>query len=126
MAIYSDIDFFFDLNPATNDISLKTDVESIRQSISNIVHMEKGDKLFSPLFFCGIRSELFEQISPVSADIIQQRIRSAIVTRETRVEDVDVQVTPEPDDNRYSVIITYQPKRELQKVTIPFFLERVS
>lgn len=122
---FSDIDTFFTMNPVTGDVNRVTNEAAIEQSIRNLVTLNKFEKLMQPGVFSGVRSELFELISPISATNITQRIKDVIKNEEPRVEDVEVSVNALTDQNAYDIIITYLPKNSIEPVTIQIFLERV-
>ena len=49
---YKDLDFTFKQNPNTNDVGIKKDNASIRQSVLNILRTNHGERPFQLLFWC--------------------------------------------------------------------------
>ena len=57
---YSDIDVDLARNPYTGDLSVKNDLNAIRQAIQNIVMTRKGERPFQPDFGGELDNFLFE------------------------------------------------------------------
>lgn len=103
--VYSDFDFSFLPNPVTGDIGVKKDVESIKQSVLNILLTVPGERPFEPFFGCDIRSQLFENFDPIVEAILTEQIRSAISNYEPRVEVTNVLVSGRPDNNKVDISV---------------------
>ena len=63
---------------------LKMNKQSAR-SVRNIVFTTPGEKFFDEDFGSKISESLFENIDPISANLIQQEIRQSIKNYEPRV-----------------------------------------
>ena len=124
--IFSDIDPFFDANPVSKDVNRITNEAAIRQSILNLILTEKDERVFQPNLFCGIKEDLFDLITPISAENIREKIVNVLRRYEPRIEELTVNVRANPDQNGYDVKISYLPRKSLNLKTIEFFLERVS
>ena len=116
-AVYTDLhlDLAFEknvgngLNPVEgNDIVGDYDTNAIRNSLYNIFTTRKGQKLLSPNFGGSLDQYLFENISNVKAQILGNSIVESVEQYEPRVEVVNVQVKPMPDDNQYYVVFVYR------------------
>jgi hypothetical protein len=46
--VYADFHKDLTMNPFSNDLALKTDEEAIKESLKNIILMDKGEKFFQP------------------------------------------------------------------------------
>lgn len=57
---YSDFDINFSKNDFTNDVAVKRESNSIKQSIVNLLLTRKGERPFSPEFGIGIGDILFQ------------------------------------------------------------------
>ena len=53
---YKDVDFTFKQNPNTNDIGIKKNNESIKQSVLNILRTNHGERPFNYNFGANLRS----------------------------------------------------------------------
>ena len=102
-------DFHKDLttNPFSNDLALKIDEEAVKESLKNIILMDKGEKLFQPAFGGNIKAMLFELNSPATIKLIQEQIKATINNYEPRVQLIDVEVYSLIDDNKIAIKIIY-------------------
>lgn len=122
---YTDLDLDFFANPTTKDISIRTGEEAIKRSVRNIIFTNFYDRLFQPWIGSNIRSLLFENVTPITAIMLVDVIRSAINNYEPRVRLTDVRVKEDIDNNGYNVTLEYIIlNRELPIVTT-IFLERI-
>jgi len=83
---YSDFNIDFTRNEFVNDISMRKDVNSIRQSIANIILTRSGEKPFNPDFGVGLHHLLFEPLHELQKAKLQDAIRSAVMRHEPRAE----------------------------------------
>lgn len=124
-SVYADFHKDLTLNPFSNDLALKTDEEAIKESLKNIILMDKGEKLFQPSFGGNIRAMLFELNSPATIKLIQEQIKSTINNYEPRVELIGVEVYSLIDDNRVAIKIIYALRNREEPLQVEFILERV-
>ena len=89
------------------DIAKVTGVRAVKNSMIGIITSKKGSKPFEPEFGCDITSQLFEILTPLSADTIQKNIISAIRAYEPRIVRLKVIVTPLYDNNSVIVDIRF-------------------
>lgn len=101
---YKDLDFTFQSNPNTGDLGIKKDINSVKQSILNILNTNHGEKPFEPLFGANLRAYLFENNGTITSIAIADSIKESIANYEPRVEVLNVKVTNKP--NEYSIGIT--------------------
>lgn len=123
--VYSDFHKDLTVNPFSNDIALKVDEEAVKESLKNIILMDKGEKLFQPSFGGNIRAMLFELNSPATIKLIQEQIKSTINNYEPRVQLIDVEVYSLIDDNRVAIKIIYALRNREEPLQVEFILERV-
>lgn len=122
--IFSDIETMFERNPQTGDLLRTVDENSIKTSIKNLILLETYDKVFQPDLFCGLRSELFEPLNPITGQRIRTKIEDIIEKAEPRIERFEVYTEPDYDNNAYKVQITFLPRKFLVEVSLEFFIER--
>jgi phage baseplate assembly protein W len=97
------------LNPQTsNDIEVDNDTAAIRNSLYNIFTTIPGQKILSPSFGSNLSQYLFEKVDSIRGKIIGNDILRAITTFEPRVDVVNIEVYPMPDQLMYHVILVYQ------------------
>jgi phage baseplate assembly protein W len=122
---FSDFRSQFYPHPNTGDITVVYDEISIGQAIKNLLLTKKYDRLFQPEINSTIHKMLFEPVSDVIADIIEDRVEIVIKNFEPRADVIDIRVVAEEDNNRYSVTVTYKIKSAVENVKATFFLERI-
>ena len=122
---FKDISMSFESNPLNDDLVSLSDTTAIARSIRNIVFTSPGEKFFNPDFGSRISESLFENVDEVSALAIEDEIRSSIINFEPRVNLLNTNVVPNPDDNEMNVTIEYEitgidiPPQQLEFVLLP-------
>ena len=122
---FKDISMSFETNPLNDDLVSLTDTSAIARSIRNIVFTSPGEKFFNPDFGSRISESLFENVDDVSALAIEDEIKSSIINFEPRVNLLNTNVVPNPDDNEINVTIEYEiagidiPPQQLEFVLLP-------
>jgi phage baseplate assembly protein W len=122
--IYSDIDFTFTRKPVSNDIALSYDAQAVARSIRNLLSCKHYERLWNPDLGSNIETILFEPISPSSKTSLENEVSEMIDKYEPRVNLKSVVVTPKPDENSYSISITYYLENATIPTTITILLER--
>ena len=122
---YKDLSMSFETNPLNDDLVSLSDTPAIARSIRNIVLTSPGEKFFNPDFGSRISESLFENVDDVSALAIEDEIKSSIINFEPRVNLLNTNVVPNPDDNEVNVTIEYEitgidiPPQQLEFVLLP-------
>ena len=122
---FKDISMSFETNPLNDDLVSLSNTSAIARSIRNIVFTSPGEKFFNPDFGSRISESLFENVDDVSALAIEDEIRSSIINFEPRVNLLNTNVVPNPDDNEMNVTIEYEitgidiPPQQLEFVLLP-------
>ena len=122
---FKDISMSFETNPLNDDLVSLSDTSAIARSIRNIVFTSPGEKFFNPDFGARISESLFENVDDVSALAIEDEIKSSIINFEPRVNLLNTNVVPNPDDNEMNVTIEYEitgidiPPQQLEFVLLP-------
>lgn len=109
MSIY--VDFGFDMEENDlKEITIKTDLEAIKQSIKHIILTRKGSytKYQDPDFGCGVLSLLGEKISSATKILIADEIEMALGNYEPRVDVIEVTVEESTDVNELFLLIKYE------------------
>ena len=122
---FKDISMSSESNPLNDDLVSLSDTSAIARSIRNIVFTSPGEKFFNPDFGSRISESLFENVDDVSALAIEDEIKSSIINFEPRVNLLNTNVVPNPDDNEMNVTIEYEitgidiPPQQLEFVLLP-------
>ena len=123
---YIDIDMDFGLNPFTKDIMMKKGDASIKQSVKNLVLGRLGERPFQPRLGSGVRALLFENMTPVTETLLQDKIEETIRVYEPRAQLISVMVNGDVDRNEYLVTITFRViNLSPAPITITEFLQRL-
>jgi phage baseplate assembly protein W len=122
---YKDLDFNFRSHPVTGKLIVAKDVDAVKQGLKNLVMTNKFETLFNPYQYCGVRGMLFENITPVTADIMQKQIFFAAQNYSRRVTILNVIIGVQPDNNEIKVTIIFSLENILDPQSVDMFLERV-
>jgi len=104
---YSDLDLFFSKKISDNDISKITDVQAVKRSIRNLVLLNTYEKPFHPEISSGVRGMLFENMTPITANILARKIEDVINNFEPRARLISVTAIPDLDRNAYEVAVQF-------------------
>ncbi len=104
---FKDISLSFSPHPVTKDLPILKNESAIRRSVRNIVETIPTEKFFNPQFGSDVYRSLFDFVDFGTANIIQDQIKTSINNFEPRVDDVRVEVDPQPDLNQFEVTIIY-------------------
>ena len=121
---YRDLDLFFTKKSGSDDISKITDIEAVKRSIRNLVLTNFYEKPFHPEIGSGVRSILFENMTPITAIVLARKVEDVIENFEPRARLISVRSSPNLDRNEYEMTIEFfvvNAPTELVDMTI--FLE---
>ena len=123
---YTDIDFAFRANPITGDVSLKKEVQAVKQSVLNILLTNRGERPFDPEFGSDIRKQLFENFDPITERLLSDQIRSALRNYEPRVRVLNINIDGKPNRNSIDISLEIEIQSPEQTVTsVDFSIERL-
>ena len=122
---YKDLDLNFRAHPVTKDVVKRTGNAAIIGALRNLILTNLYEKPFQPNFGSRIRGLLFEDVSFLTANILQTEISNVIVNYEPRVGVDAIRVQANPEQNRYDITIRFFINNLEAPVTINFFLEKV-
>ena len=123
--VYKDLDLNFKAHPVTKDVVKRTGNAAIVGALKNLILTNIGEKPFQPNFGSRIRGLLFEDVSFITANIIQTEIGNSIKNYEPRVGVDAIRVQANPEQNRYDITIRFFINNLEAPVTINFYLEKV-
>jgi phage baseplate assembly protein W len=107
---FKDISLSFDPHPVTKDLPILKNENAIKRSVRNLVETMFTERFFNPLIGTGVRSTLFEFVDYASASSVESQIIATLNNYEPRIENVRVEVSPSPDDNRFEVTVVFDIK----------------
>ena len=122
---YKDLDLFFS-RKSNNDLNKVTDVEAIKRSVRNLILHNTFEKPFHPEIGGNVRGLLFENMTPMTSNVIARKIQDTIENHEPRARLVGVQAIPDVDLNGYQVsVYFYIVNAPTELVQLDSFLERL-
>lgn len=122
---FKDVSMSFQVNPLNNDLIAIKNQNAIARSVRNIVLTAPGEKFFDPDFGSRVSELLFEVMDEFTARAIRDEIESSIRNYEPRVDLINVEVSPNYDNNEFNVTITYRiigidvPAQQLEFILLP-------
>lgn len=122
--VYHDLDFNFIAHPVTGDVSTKTNEDAVKASIKHLVMTATFERPFRSKLGSNVRNILFENVSPLTKNIIQQEIYNTITNFEPRVDVLGVNVGFSPDNHQIYVSVIFKIKLTETSITVDFILER--
>ena len=105
--VFKDISLSFKPHPITKDMPILKNERAIARSVRNLVETIPTEKFFNSLLGTDIRGSLFELYTNTTRTVINDQIRTTIENFEPRVDNLQVQVDPRPDQNEFEVNIVF-------------------
>ena len=126
--IYRHLSLFFTPNPVSGDVSMVTDVQDIKRSVRNLVMTSKFDRPFHPEISSHVRDLLFERFTPITFNLLRQRIETVLENYEPRARVTDIQIDDSAqmmDNNELHCRIFFTLKNKPQTEYVDVMLKRV-
>tara|TARA_Y100000593_G_C4208408_1_gene285505 strand:- start:88 stop:489 length:402 start_codon:yes stop_codon:yes gene_type:complete len=117
---FKDLSMTFQSNPLNNDLIGIKNENAIARSVKNIIFTEPGEKFFNEDFGSRVTKLLFENVDDIVASELKDEIVDSLVNYEPRISLIDVDVTPDYENNSFDAVITYEivgadvPPQELE------------
>jgi len=126
--IYKDLSLFFTPNPVSGDVTMVTDVQDIKRSVRNLVMTNRFEKPFHPEVASHVRDLLFERFTPITFNLLRNRIETVLANYEPRVSVTDIEIDDSGqamDNNELNVRIFFTLRNDPQIQSVDILLERV-
>ena len=126
--IYKDLSLFFTPNPVSGDVTMVTDVQDIKRSVRNLVMTNRFEKPFHPEVASHVRDLLFERFTPITFNLLRNRIETVLENYEPRVSVTDIEIEDSGqamDNNELNVRIFFTLRNDPQIQSVDILLERV-
>jgi len=115
---FTDFNLLFTAHPTTKDISFKTDEDAVKASIRNLISTKNFERPFHPEIGCQIFGLLFENLYPLTVQIIKQTIIDVIDKFEPRAVILDVLLNDSIDKNSIEIEVIFRLINSEKPVTI--------
>ena len=105
---FKDINLSFTPHPVTKDLTVLRNENAIKRSVRNIVQTIPTERFFNSILGSDVRNLLFDNfIDFGTASAIEDQITIAIQNFEPRVDNLQVNVNPKPDENEFEVNVLF-------------------
>ena len=106
---FKDINLSFTPHPVTKDLTVLRNENAIKRSVRNIVQTIPTERFFNSILGSDVRGLLFDNFVDFgTASVIEDQIKIAIENFEPRVDNLQVNVNPKPDDNEFEVTVFFE------------------
>jgi len=122
---YKDADFTFKENPNTNDVAIKKNNESIKQSVLNILRTNHGERPFNYFFGANLRSYLFENMTNITAAQMATSVNNSLRNHEPRIEVLNTNIQAKADENEVLITVTGRVLSSNEVLDISTTIERL-
>ena len=104
---FKDINLSFKPHPVTKDITSLRNENAIKRSVRNLVQTIPTERFFNSILGSSVRDSLFGFVDFGTASVIQREIITTIENFEPRVDNLQVNVEPRPDQNEFEVFVIF-------------------
>ena len=104
---FKDISLSFEPHPVSGDLKIIKNETAISRSVRNIVQTIPTEKFFNSLFGSDVYKSLFDFVDFGTASTIKGQIEISLHNFESRIENVIVEVDPQPDNNTFNCTVIY-------------------
>tara|TARA_B100001250_G_scaffold12796_1_gene11136 strand:+ start:751 stop:1146 length:396 start_codon:yes stop_codon:yes gene_type:complete len=104
---YKDITLSFQPNPVTGDLGMLKNERAIQRSVRNLVQTGINERPYSDLG-SDVTDSLFGFVDDAQSGVIARQIEDVLNAYEPRIDNVNVEVDPRPDNNAFEVTIFYE------------------
>tara|TARA_R110002020_G_scaffold71401_3_gene184452 strand:+ start:2057 stop:2479 length:423 start_codon:yes stop_codon:yes gene_type:complete len=119
-------DFFTDFSrhAQTGELNTKTNEESVKQSVKNLLLTNKYERLFYPELGANLRALLFENATPAVYQQTKDYIQDVFDNYEPRAEFITSDVSFDHDRNRADITVRFRLINSVEPTTLSVILER--
>ena len=123
--LYTDLNLNFAKNPATKDVTRLKDVEAVKRSVRNLILTNRFERPLHPEIGANVRALLFENMTPVTEQLLTERIADTLRVYEPRAVLNDVVVSGSLDTNTYTATIKFYVREVPELIVVQEFLKRL-
>jgi phage baseplate assembly protein W len=106
------------------DVALATHEDDIRQALRLILETNHGERVMRPDFGANLNALVFEPINTTTLALTRHRVEEALTLWEPRIDNVGVQIKPDPPQGRLLIDISYRVRQTniFYNLVYPFYL----
>lgn len=109
----------------SRDVSVLINTQAVVESLLNIISTEPGERVMNPDFGCYLNRYLFSPIDILTSIDMQIAIEDAIYNYEPRIEEFHVIITPDEENNTYTINIFFSTKVLGRQEQLNFQLNKI-
>jgi len=121
---YKDLDLSFTAHPIKKDVNKHVDEMAVINSVKNLISTSRYERPCQPQLGSGVRALLFENMDSITSSALKREIVQTLENYEPRVIVKSVAVSPDYENNSYSIGMTFLIVNRTDPITINFFLQR--
>jgi hypothetical protein len=110
--------------PVNGDVAMKYDEQAVIRSIRNLLSTNLNERLFQPNLGSTLAQLLFEPVSVLTANAIEDEIKRVLSNYEPRATIAQVIVSAAPDSNQFSVSLYVYIGNQTSPTAINLILKR--
>jgi phage baseplate assembly protein W len=105
-------------------VRLSAHEDDVREAIGIILGTAKGERVMRPDFGAGLKALVFEPITATTKELVRLRVVEALTDWEPRIDQVKVEVVPDPPLGRLAIRIRYRIRatNTFYNLVYPFYL----
>ena len=115
---FTDFNLLFTSHPSTKDVTFKTDEDAVKASVRNLISTNNFERPFHPEIGCQIFGLLFENINPLTMDIMKQTIIDTVNKFEPRAVILDVNLNDSVDKNSIDIDVIFRLVNNEKPITL--------
>ena len=112
------------IDPGTGRFAVSAREQSVRESVYLILMTNRGERWLEPGFGSQVAKYTFMDTSPTMMRLMSDELRELLLTQETRISDVKVDIDPEVKEGCLLVNIQYTVAavNTRENIVFPFYL----
>lgn len=122
---YCDLDLTFSPHPITGDVPMLFGEEAIKRSVRNLILTNFWERPFRSYIGSNTQKHFFENITPLTANLIKDAVEETINNFEQRVTLIDTIVEVSPDRNALLVGLKYRINNRLEPIIQTVIITRI-
>ena len=122
--IYADLDLTFNKTPVVGDVSMSYDDQAVIRSVRNLLLTNFYERPFQPNLGGNIDKLLFEPVNNLTAGQLKEEIINVVDNFEPRVNIQELVISPQEDQNAYSITLYFYIGNNTELSTIGLILKR--
>lgn len=122
---FTDLDALFEANPNSGDVSVRTNERAVKFAVRSLVMTSNYERLFHSEIGTPVKRLLFDNMDDMFVLTMTESITQVLNNYEPRIDVLNVDVVPVPDNNRVYITVVFRIKNTEKPLDVGITLERV-